>query len=417
MTDSLPATSPGLVDVIAGMLAEHGPMTENQITAALAGRGVDLGDDPGEALDEALDDGDGLVTVLADERWASLPALLAGRVFTHRVTGPEVEHDILDVNPDLQPFDMLTERVEYQQLADGSPVVGVLMPFDADTLTARGIPLDMVSDHGALLLPSGYLRGKGLGEGDVLALGLAGDGLLLEPVPEPVMTAETVAGLGQRLSAVLLDTESDEPLPLDVAVRTACADDPALFTEPLPPLGAAVDACGLAHDGEWLAAQGFDFRQWRVDNRRAAIARRYDLGDDEALVVLAIVTLYDRVALVHAAAQNAQEDGGEALLAACAAELMSQPEPSPADPDRDHDEDRTVRAAVAFLAEPAVAEAVLAETIGSGSDGAAALGLFAETLEPMAPQAARAALRWLRGKAHERLADVAQAEAAYHAAE
>jgi hypothetical protein len=29
-----------------------------------------------------LDDGDGLVTVLADEWWASLPALLAGRVFT-----------------------------------------------------------------------------------------------------------------------------------------------------------------------------------------------------------------------------------------------------------------------------------------------------------------------------------------------
>ena len=44
-----------------------------------------------------------------------------------------------------------------------------------------------------------------------------------------------------------------------------------------------------------------------------------------------------------------------------------------------------MKATTAFLAEPAVVEAVLAETIGSGSEGAAALGLFAETLEPLVP--------------------------------
>ena len=130
--------SPGFVDVIAEVLAEKGPMTEDQLAAALASRGVDLGDDPDEVLDEALDDSDGLVTVLADERWASLPALLAGRVFTHRLSGLELEHDILVMNSDLKPVDMLTECEEYQRLADGSPVVGVLMPFDADTVAARG---------------------------------------------------------------------------------------------------------------------------------------------------------------------------------------------------------------------------------------------------------------------------------------
>ncbi len=414
MVDSLPATGPWLVDVIAGVLAENGPMTEGQLAAALAARGVDLGDAPGEAMVEALDDGDGLVTVLADERWASLPALLAGRVFTHRVSGPELEHDILVMNSDLKPVDMLTEREEYQRLTDGSPVVGVLMPFDADTLAARGVPLDVVGDHGALLLPPDYLQAKGLGEGDVIALGLAGDGLSLESVPAPVVTAETVAGLGQRLSAVI-EAEPDEPMPLDVAVWTACADDPTLFTEPLPPLGAALDACGLAHDGEWLARQGFDFRRWRVEQRCAAIARRHDITDDEALAVLAIVTLYDRVAEVHAAALAVQED--EATLAAFAAELTGQPEPSPTNPDHDHGEDTIIRATTAFLAEPAVAEAVLAETMGSGSEGAAALGLFAETLEPLVPRPAHPALLWLRGRAHERLADLTRAEAAYHAAE
>ncbi|MGB6162925.1 MAG: SEC-C metal-binding domain-containing protein [Pseudonocardiaceae bacterium] len=382
MTDSLPATSPWLVDVIAEVLAENGPMTEDQLAAALAGRGVDLGDDPDEALDEVLDDGDGLVTVLADERWASLPTLLAGRMFTHQVSGLELEYDILVMNSDLKPVDMLTECEEYQRLADGSPVVGMLMPFAADTLAARGVPLDAVGDQGILLLPPGYLRGKGLGEGDVIALGLAEDGLLLEPVPAPVVTAETVAELGRRLS-VVLEAESEEPMPLDVAVWTACADDPTLFTEPLPPLGTVLDACELAHDGEWLAVRGFDFRRWQVEQRCAAIARWHDLNSDEALAVLVLVMLYHQAAEVHV----------------------------------DHGQDATIRATAAFLAEPAVAKAVLAETIGTGSEGAAALGLFAETLEPLVPRTARPALLWLRGKAHERLADLTRAEAAYHAAE
>src|SRR5262249_18345606 len=75
-----------------------------------------------------------------------------------------------------------------------------------------------------------------------------------------------------------------------------------------------------------------------------------------------------------------------------------------------------VRRTLEFLAEPAVAEAVLAETIGSRTEGAAALGLFAEALEPQAPRAARPALLWLLGKAHERLPEPAAAQAAYQAA-
>ncbi|MGH3709751.1 MAG: SEC-C metal-binding domain-containing protein [Pseudonocardiaceae bacterium] len=405
VVDSLPATSPWLIDAITEVLAEAGPMTADQLAAALAGRGVDLGDAPDEALDEGLDDGDGLVAMLADERWALLPALLAGRVFTHQVNGPELEHDILVMSSDLTPVDMLTEREEYQRLTDGSPVVGVLIPFDADTLAERGIPLDAVGNQGALLLPPGYLQGKGLSEGDVITLGLAEDGWLLESVPAPVVAAETVAELGQRLSALLVG----EPIQLDVAVWTVCADDPTLFTAPLPPLGAALDACGLAHDGEWLAPPGFDFPRWQVEQRCAMIAQLHDLDDTEALAVLSIVTLYNQVAEMHT-----QEDGDAAARAALVAKFTSSP--------TTHDEDTTLSAATvrivtACLAEPAVAEAVLAETIGFTSEGAAALGMFAETLEPLVARGAHPALRWLRGKAHERLGDLTRAESAYHAAE
>lgn len=420
MADSLSATSLALVDVIAGVLAERGPMTEHQLAAVLADRNVDLGDDPGEALEEALEDSDGLLMMLADDRWASLPAVLAGRVFTHRVTGPEVEHDLLAVNPDLDPITMLTEHEQYQWLADGAPVRWVL-PFDADTLAERSVPADVVGDHGALLFPPGYLSERELGEGDVVALGLTGDGLVLQAAPEQAASPEALARLGQRLTAVL-EEQPDEPELLDVAVWTACADDPTLFTEPLPPLGAALDACGLVHDGEWLAEPGFDFPQWWLDNRCAAIAQRHDLTSDEALSVLMIVRLYDQVAEICAAGMAVHEEGEETALAAFAAELTDRPEPSPADPDCDHDKDiadraRIIRRTMEFLAEPAVAQAVLAETMGSGSRGAAALGLFAEAFEPQAPRAARPALRWLLGKAHERFADITQAEEAYHAAE
>jgi tetratricopeptide (TPR) repeat protein len=404
------------VDVVVGVLAEHGPMTEEELIKALDGRGVDLGDQPDLALTEVLETSDDPLTVLADDRWASLPALLADRVFTHRLTSSEVEHDILNSNPDLEPVVMLTEHEQYRRLADGSPVAQVLLPFDADTLTGRGIPLDVIDGLGALLLPAGCLRERGLSEGDVIALRLTPGGLRLEAVGDREVPPERLDGLERRLGAVLED-DADEPVPLDVAVLTACADDPALFTEPLPPLGEALQACELVHYGEWLAPRGFDFRQWRVDKRRTAIASRHDLDDDEALVVLAIVTLYERVADLHAAVLEAHEEGGDAGLATFAAELIDRPDPAPTDPDRDDRVGTTFKMILPMLAEPAIAEAVLAETIGASSEGAAALGLFAETLEPLAPRAARPALRWLRGKAHERLGDVSRAEAAYLAAE
>jgi tetratricopeptide (TPR) repeat protein len=407
-SSSLPMTS-DLVNVVAGVLAERGPMTEERLVSVLAERGVAF-EDVDEVLAEVLDDGDGLVTVLVDERWASLPALLVGRMFTHRLTGPEVEHDFLDAGPDLDPVGTLTRQEKYQRLVpDGSPVVEVLLPFDTDLMAERGIPTDVVGDLGALLLSPGYLGGKGLAEGDVIALGITGDGLVLEVVPNQVAMPERLTDAGDRLSAVL-DAGTGGPMSLATVVWTACADDPALFSEPLPPLGEVLDGCGLAYDGELLAPPGFNFQRWRADGRRAAIAQRNDLDDDESLAVLAIVVLYERVAEMYTVAVRADEDGDDTEMSEFIGGL-------PADPGPDSKTAATVRAVLPTLAEPAVAEAVLAETVAASSDGAAALGLFAESLEPLAPRSARPALRWLRGKAHERLGDLTRAEADYQAAE
>lgn len=409
VADSSLTMTSDLVDLVAGVLAEYGPMAEERLVSVLAERGIAF-EDVDEVLAEVLDDGDGLVTVLVDDRWASLPALLAGRMFTHRLTGPEVEYDFLDAGPDLVPVATLTDHEGCQRLVpDGSPVVEVLLPFDADLLAERGIPVEVVGEFGALLLPPGCLRGRELAEGDMIALWITGAGLVLEVVADDVAMAERATVVGDRLSAVL-DSGTGGPMSLATVVWTACADDPALFAEPLPPLGEVLDGCGLACDGELVAPRGFDFRRWRANERRSVIAQRNDLDDDEALAVLAIVVLYERVAELHAVAVKADEDGDDTALSEFVSGL-------PADPGPDGETVATVRAILPILAEPAVAEAVLAETAAAGSDGAAALGLFAESLEPLAPRGARPALRWLRGKAHERLGDIARAEADYQAAE
>ena len=377
VTHSFSTSGSQLIDVAADVLAERGPMTEEQLVSALGDRGVALRDDPKYALVEGLNDGS--LAVLDDGRWVSLPALLAGRVFTHRLTGPEVEHDILVSDPDLAPVGMLVERPEYLRLADGSPVISVVPDYDDDMLAARGVPLDVIGEPGGLLLPPGYLRGRGMGEGDVIAVRVTDDGLLLEAAKDQV-PPERLAELESRLSDVLA-AASEVPVPLDMAVWTACADDPALFAEPLPPLGEALEACGLAHDGACLAPGGFDFVEWRANARQAAIAQRYNLDDDDALVVLALVLLYQ-----HVAADAAYEVAG-------ASEISILP----------------------LLPIPAITQAVLAET--TAFDEGDALGSFAESLEPHAPRVARPALRWLRGKASEQLGELAQAEAAYQAAE
>ncbi|WP_329054939.1 SEC-C metal-binding domain-containing protein [Amycolatopsis sp. NBC_01488] len=382
------ADSP-LVDVIAAVLAERGPMAEEQLIAALCDGGVALDDDPEEALIDALEDGEGLLTVLADGRWASAPALLTGRVFTHRLTGPEVEHGVLGLEPDLTVIETLVRRAGHQRLTDGSPVVPVFPDLDGETPTERGVPPEAIADGGALLLPPGWLRERGLSEGDVVALRVAEDGLLLEAGTGEAIPEDRPAALGRALKNVLAESP-DRPVELHSAVWAACASDRALFTEPLLPLREALAACGLAYDDEWLAPAGFDFRRWRAGVRRTTIARQHGLDDEAAFAVLAILTYYEKVAESHAAAS---ESLGNGVVAA------------------------GLSAAVSRLAEVPIAEAVLAEIPATDLESAAALEMFAETLEETAPRAARPALWWLRGKAHERLGDVAAAQAAYETAE
>jgi hypothetical protein len=371
------------------------PLNEDDIARRLRDSGVA---DPDLVLDHVLNDTDCLARQLVDDRWVWLPAVLAGRVFTHRPSADELAHDILTVTPNLDPITALCEHEEYRGLADGSAAQVVLAGLDDDLLEQRDIPPAVVDPLGTLVLPPGTLAALGVAEGDLVGVRLTAHGLVVEQI-----TALAHSAVGARLAAML---DADEPTYFDAVVWTACAEDPAVFTEPLPPLREIVDDYGLAHQGEWLAPGEFDFARWHFERQCAALAELHDLDADDAFALNFLIQLYDQMSLLLIDAADADEPPEDALVAA------GEGTPAP-----DVDLGDLMGELGAALADPLLAELLLAETVGTDPDGAAALGLFAEMLEPKVPRAARVACRWLRAAALERIGDINAAESELLAAE
>jgi tetratricopeptide (TPR) repeat protein len=398
MNGSFPATIADIIHAVERLLVENGPMTEEQLLSALRDSGVDLGREPADTLADLLESGEiPMVLPLPDGRQVMLPVLLADRVFTHRLEASEIEHDLLAIDSDLEPLSALTEDERYEFLVGGEPLIDVDVLFDTDLFAERDIPIDIVLEAGAFLLPPGHLREAGFSPGDLIGLRVTANGFQIEAIDERTIGTDPPAGLGQRLHTVLAAIpEAGGPEDLDGTVWTACADDPELFRTPLPPLGWILDSFGIPHQDGQIAAAGFDFDTWRVQATISSLRLLYGLDDDEALAVVALLYLYGQVAAMHEAAATGH----------VAHESVEQ----------DLTQGSLAMTTLAFLADPNVAEAVLGETAGEDRNGAAKLAQFAETLEDLAPALARPALRWLHGKAFERLGDALKAEAVFIAA-
>ncbi|MGB3285769.1 SEC-C domain-containing protein [Mycolicibacter algericus] len=379
---------------LAAILTEHGPASQDDIADRLHEAGIA---DPDTVIDELLDEFSCPARPLPDGRWVWLPAVLAGRVFTHRLTAEELTHDLLAVSPDLDPITELCDD-DYPELADGSPVSLVLPRYDDELLEERGIPLELVDEPGALLLAPGTLAGLGLAAGDLLGMRLTDKGIALEPV-----TATTDPTLGDRLAA-LVDVD-ESPSRFASVVWAACAVDPALFNTPLAPLGEIADAHGLARSGDWLAPAGFDFDRWRFERKCARLADEYGLDDDDAFVLTTLVEIHGQMARIFDMAPDAEDDEEGAADAPTDA--------WPADgPYAD-----ILGELGAALANPVLALSLMEEATHEGRRGAAALGILAESLQPKVPRSARVATHWLQAMACEGLGDVAGCERELSAAE
>lgn len=385
-----------VVDAAAKLLTEHGPRTEDQLVAELRDGGVDLGDYPEETLDAAFDEAVAPVVALSDGRLAWLPAVLAGRTFTHRLAEAEVVHDLLFTSPDLSPVELLLTG-DSAQLSDGTQVRTLILPFDTESLGERGVPIDDIADTVLLMLPAGYLSGRGFRPDDVIGLRVTADGVDLIDVPGET---EVPADLARAIAAIL---EQSEPVEADVAVWTVCAEDAGLFRVPAAPLGVALPACGLVIEGDWAAREGFDFGRWRMRLGRDDLMYRYDLSEDESLALLTALSLFEQIAGVFDAAREVEDD--PALFSGIFDQVIS------AGPVTQSGEFRnTMSDALVLLAEPAVAAALFDEATAQAAGRAAPLGLFAEKLEPLMHRSARPALRWLRAKSYELLGEVERAE-------
>ena len=192
------------ISTLAEILTQHGPLHKDEIAQHCRERGMD---DPDSAMQWNMLEMDCPARQLVDDRWVWLPAVLAGRVFTHRVSADESTHEVLTVTPDLDPITTLFEHEQYQRLADGSTACIVLAGYDDELLDERGIPAEAIDPAGALLLKPGALAALGVGDGDTVGVRLTTEGIVLERVD--VITQHTA---GEGLAATL---DADEPTYVD----------------------------------------------------------------------------------------------------------------------------------------------------------------------------------------------------------
>jgi tetratricopeptide (TPR) repeat protein len=337
-----------------------------------------------DGLSDALDTvGDDTVLPLVDGRLTYAPALLDGRMFSRRLGADEVAHDVLTLNPDLEAI--LEGPEASRQLVSGAPLP-LLLPRLEDDPDWRPVPEEVRHPNGSLLLPVGALAEAGAGVGDLVGLRFTAAGLELCRLaaadlvdPRPVQEA-----LGRVLSP-------DRPTEIGPALLSVCVDVPEAFRLPVAPLTELIAAAGLNHVGDFLAPPGFDIARYQVKLRRDYLARRYDLSADEALATLALLRRFECLLDASLPGSGSRWHTSEAGESAVAAGPL--------------------------LAEPAVADALLRETLRRWPEAANALHELVDELEPHASRSVRPALHWLRAKAYEARGEVAEAEQALFAAE
>lgn len=386
---------------IARLLAERGPLTEEEIVESLKAAGVRMDpefDDAPEAwVEEALADGDEhLVHFLMDERMAHLPTLLTGHRFTHRLTKDEVAFDMLELLPDLAPLIMLTERDEYHFLADGQPIEPIAGMLTREDTDARGIPPQSVPDMG-WLLPDGFLAGIKATAGEFVSVEATDDGWLIEAVPVGAVAPPSV-----QLVALMREftIEHGHPVEIDAAIWQSCVDLPGSFTGLTMPIGEMLELAGLSVFQEHFARAGFDFKTEGLAGASQELSASYGLGDVEVNALLSLLDLYAAFSMEFEALVESADSPSDAF-----------------DGFDGFGQFPGARETLSQLTNPGVAESFSQEVMGVDVAGAAVLAVFTGALTEQAPRQARVALLWLQAKALERLGMIEEAEGAFSAAE
>jgi tetratricopeptide (TPR) repeat protein len=402
MTTGLPATLPQVAAVVLDLLSQQRCLDWDELLDGLERSRLDLGDDPEDLLDEVLGSEHlPLVMPIGVDRWADLPALLAGHVATHRVTAAEAGADLLVSVPDLEHVSVLMSDERYQRLTDGTPA-------RADTRVIDG------EEVWGIALEPGTLKRLGIGADDLVAVRATESGLVLDRI-EASDLADPPEALGPLIEETLEDRDG-EPQLVELLWWQLVAELPSGLADPIPPISEVLDSLGFARHGAQVAMAGFDFARHGVDRRIESIRQIHRIDEDQALAVVVLGELHARLRdLTETVLADEDADpetaGSAESVDPYPGEDAGDAEPSaPTEDEGDALGGEVVAELLDQLEDPAVAEALLAEAVGVGTEGAIALGVLAESLETRAPKGAKPSLRWLQAKAVERLGNPEEAE-------
>ena len=203
-------------------------------------------DEAEELLDNILMGNERFIT-LDDERWIDLGAVLAGRCFSHRMTGPEVGAGIIVLRPDID--------ITTLPFAGAMPLAG---GGEAELVFAEDlgrVPEELFEplQGGALSGPDGWL-GE-FGAGDVVGVTLV-EGALehREVAPDPSLTEAAAAGIASAFAGLI--EQDDDPVDVIELVLTWLMAEPDALRMPHEPLTVLLQAAGLETRGDFVGRVG-----------------------------------------------------------------------------------------------------------------------------------------------------------------
>ena len=213
------------------LLIDRGPLSAIELIEVVRESGVDLGTDAEEdLLTELYEVGDDF-TRLASGRWAHVPTLVGGRMFTHRLTDLEIAHDVLTITPDLVAIPALPDDSGLLRLTDRGALT-VAYPGWREAEPDDDRPADAFDELGSLLLPPGTLDDLRAGDGDLVGLRITARGIQLTRIDEDELQPHPDAVRQQWAEIVA----GDKPTDLETAVLSVCGDVGEAFRAAHPPL-------------------------------------------------------------------------------------------------------------------------------------------------------------------------------------
>ncbi len=274
---------------IEEILAE-GPVSFDDLLDALVSRGLELGPEPDERLDDVLgtmeridvlhmhdsDEADDHVDLCFDRR-----ALVDGTTWTVPITE-------LDLASDTVPTDALgllfMPLINEWCTLDGGDTIDI----DAQDRRRQAAEALGVESRGGIAFPEGWLVDHGAKAGGFLLLRL--DGEVVEAHGADVAPTASVALIDALVGALGSESSSTACRHVVQMLTEVFVLHPELRGTQIPPLADLIEAAGLQQDGSYLARAGFDFERERVRRQVQDVASKFEFRDPEvqAYATLAI---------------------------------------------------------------------------------------------------------------------------------